>query len=112
METSILHPRLAALPRREVLGIEVPEAGGFRARLRGLAGISLERAGSGLLIPRCAGVHTFGMRFPLDLFFLDHEDKPLAVRRGIPACHFVSSRYAVAVLEIPATAARGPGPSF
>lgn len=104
METSILHPRLAALPRREVLGIEVSEASGLSARLRGLAGISVERAGSGLLIPRCAGIHTFGMRFPLDLFFLDREGEPLVVRRGIPACRFVSARGAVAVLEVPATA--------
>lgn len=107
METLILHPRLAALPHREVLGIEVPEASGFRARLCGLAGISVERAGNGLLIPRCASVHTFGMRFPLNLFFLDREGEPLAVRREVPACRFVSARDAVAVLEVPA--GHGPG---
>ncbi|HEV7770804.1 MAG TPA: DUF192 domain-containing protein [Solirubrobacterales bacterium] len=100
---------MAALPRREVLGIEVPEASGFRSRLRGLAGVSVERAGNGLLIPRCASIHTFGMRFPLDLFFLDRDGEPLAVRRGVPARRFFSARDAVAVLEVPA--ARGPGQS-
>ena len=28
------------------------------------------RAPEGLLIPRCRSVHTYGMRFPLDLLFL------------------------------------------
>jgi uncharacterized membrane protein (UPF0127 family) len=80
----------------------VPVAGGFRARLLGLAGIAPERAGGGLLIPRCSSVHTFGMRFALDLFFLDHEGEPLAIRRAVPPWRFASCRGATAVLEIPA----------
>ncbi len=53
------------------MGIEVPVAEGPVARLLGLAFLHRARAGPGLLIPRCRCVHTFGMRFALDLVFLD-----------------------------------------
>lgn len=58
-------------------------------------------AGAGLLIPRCASVHTFGMRFPLDLYFLDDEGRVLAVRRRVPPRRVVWQRGARNVLEIP-----------
>ena len=63
---------------REVGGLEVPVAVGLRARLLGLAGLEREQAGPGLLIPRCSSVHTFGMRFALDLVFLDRRRRALA----------------------------------
>jgi hypothetical protein len=104
VETS-LHPRLAALPHRRLSGIggwiEVPVAAGCRARLLGLALIPRERAGPGLLIPRCASVHTFGMRFGLDLVFLDRAGEPLLVRPAVPPRRLVSCRGAAAVLELP-----------
>jgi uncharacterized membrane protein (UPF0127 family) len=83
-------------------GLEVPVAAGFRARLFGLARLDRLEAGAGLLIPRCASVHTFGMRFALDLYFLDANGKPIAIRRGIGARRVVFCRGARAVLEIPA----------
>jgi uncharacterized membrane protein (UPF0127 family) len=83
---------------------EVPVARGFRARLRGLAWCDRADAGPGLLIPRCASVHTFGMRFALDLFFLDAEGRVIAARRGVPPRRIVWQRGAAAVLEIPAAA--------
>jgi uncharacterized protein len=85
----------------EVAGLAVPVAVGFRARLLGLSHLDLERAGPGLLIPRCAGVHTFGMRFALDLVFLDRRLQPLAVRRAVPPRRVFSHRAAAAVLELP-----------
>jgi uncharacterized protein len=93
--------RLRSLPRRRVLGSEVPVAVGFRARLFGLAGLRRRDAGPGLLIPRCASVHTFGMRFELDLVFLDRHGGVLAVRRRVVPGRVVSCRGARAVLEIP-----------
>jgi uncharacterized membrane protein (UPF0127 family) len=58
--------------------------------------------GSGLLIPRCSSVHTFGMRFALDVCFLDQHGTALAVRRRIPPRRVAFCRGAGAVLEIPA----------
>ncbi len=75
---------------------------GPRARLLGLAGLEREQAGAGLLIPRCAGVHTFWMRFDLDLVFLDRAGAPLALRRRVPPRSLAWRRGAAAVLELPA----------
>ncbi len=94
--------RLARLPTAAVLGREVRVARGARARLLGLAGLDRERAGAGLLIPRCVSVHTFGMRFALDLVFLDREGEPCSMRRAVPPRRIVFAQGAAAVLELPA----------
>jgi uncharacterized membrane protein (UPF0127 family) len=96
------HSRFEKLPRRAVGGREVPVAIGLRARTLGLALLDREQAGPGLLIPRCAAVHTFGMRFALDLYFLDADGVVLVARRAVPPRRFVARRGADAVLEIPA----------
>lgn len=80
----------------------VPVAKGFRTRLRGLSGLERSEAGPGLLIPRCSSVHTFGMRFALDVHFLDRDGRVIAVRRSVAPRRFVWQRGAAAVLEIPA----------
>ncbi|HEU4945289.1 MAG TPA: DUF192 domain-containing protein [Solirubrobacterales bacterium] len=76
----------------------------FRARLLGLAFLGREQVGGGLLIPRCTSVHTLGMRFPLDLFFLDERGESLVVRRRVPPRRVVFARGAAAVLEVPSPA--------
>ncbi len=79
----------------------IPVAKDFRTRLRGLAFRRRAEAGPGLLIPRCSSVHTFGMRFALDLYFLDERGRVLSVRRGAPPRRVVWRRGASAILEIP-----------
>jgi uncharacterized protein len=101
--------RLQALPRREVLGFAFPVAGGFRSRLLGLAGLEREESGMGLLIPGCASVHTFGMRFPLDLVFLGSDGLPVDVRLRVPPRRLAWHRGAVAVLELPSRQGGEPG---
>ena len=93
--------RFHDLPRRRIVDFLVPVATKRRSRLLGLAWLSRERAGVGLLIPRCASVHTFGMCFPLDLYFLDQEGTVLAVRLRVSPRRLVWCRGAGAVLEVP-----------
>ena len=88
---------------------EVPVAVAFRTRLLGLALLDPGDSGSGLLIPRCAAVHTFGMRFALDVYFLGSGDEVLAIRWAVPSRRFVAHRGAASVLEIPAFPARNRG---
>jgi len=83
-----------------------PVATSFRARLLGFSWRAREDAGPGLLIPRCASVHTFGMRFELDLYFLDESGQVIEARRRVPPRRVAWCRGASAVLEIP-SAARG-----
>jgi hypothetical protein len=75
-------------------------ATGFRARLLGLA--FRRRAAEPLLIPRCRSVHTFGMRFAIDVVFLDAGGRVLRVAEAVPPGRIVSCRGARAVVEIPA----------
>lgn len=96
--------RFCGLPRHCVCGLLVPVATGRFSRLLGLAWLDRERAGAGLLIPRCSSVHTFGMRFPLDLHFLDRAGAPIEVRLGVPPRRLAWCHGAAAVLEIPAGA--------
>jgi uncharacterized protein len=93
--------RLRRLPRAVVLGHEVPVARGLWTRLLGLALLHPDCASPGLLIPRCASVHTFGMRFALDVVFLDRSGRALREVRGVPPWRVVALRGADAVLETP-----------
>jgi uncharacterized protein len=99
----VTHRRLRQLPRTAVLGREVPVAAGAVVRLLGLSYLDPDEAGPGLLIPCCASVHTFGMRFSLDLVFLDRAGGLCSTRRRVPPRRIVFDRRASAVLELPAT---------
>ena len=93
--------RFRGLPRTSVLGFEVPVATTRGTRLLGLSRIETERAPEGLLIPDCSSVHTFGMRFPLDLVFLDADGAVVELRRQVPPWRFARCPKASAVLELP-----------
>jgi hypothetical protein len=84
-----------------VAGHSVPVAGPTITRLLGLALLDRDRAGPGLLLPRCRSVHTIGMRFALDVVFLDRELRVIATRRSVPPGRVVVERAADAVLELP-----------
>ena len=81
-------------------GIEVPIATTLTSRLLGLAWLEQGQAGAGLLLPGCHSIHTFGMRFELDLAFLDAHGRILGTIRGVPPRRVVGHRAADAVLEI------------
>ena len=106
MSSSSPPRRFAGLPRTTVGGLEVPLATGFRTRLLGLAHLDREEAGAGLVIPRCRSVHTFGMRFALDLIFLDEDLSPVEIREGVPPRRVARARQAAMVLELPATSVK------
>jgi uncharacterized membrane protein (UPF0127 family) len=93
--------RFRALTRTQLLGCEVPVATSLVSRLLGLALLRRERAGPGLLIPRCRSVHTFGMRFTLDLVFLDERQRVVEIQRAVPPRRLVRCADAMAVLELP-----------
>ncbi len=95
--------RLSRLARTQVLGRDVAVAEGLCARLLGLALLTRSRAGSGLAIPRCRSVHTFGMRFAVDLCFLDEEGQLMRAHRAVGPGRVLGCRGASTVLELPAT---------
>jgi uncharacterized membrane protein (UPF0127 family) len=77
----------------------VVEARGVLVRALGLAGLDALPPGTALHIPRCRSVHTFGMRFALDLIWLDAAGRPLRVDGAVPPRRVRSCRDARSVLE-------------
>ena len=68
-------------------------------RLIGLALRSRPPPDTGLLLPRCRSVHTFGMRFALDLVWLDGRRRVVRIDRAVPPFRVRSCRQARSVLE-------------
>jgi uncharacterized membrane protein (UPF0127 family) len=56
-----------------VIAAEVAVASGIWSRFWGLMGRKRLPEGHGLLLAPCSSVHTFFMRFPIDVIFLDRE---------------------------------------
>jgi uncharacterized membrane protein (UPF0127 family) len=78
--------RLERLEAAELAGgLRVHVARRFGERRRGLAGLDDLAPGHALQIPRCRAVHTFGMRFALDLVWLDRDGEVVRVDRHVPA---------------------------
>jgi uncharacterized membrane protein (UPF0127 family) len=69
-------------------------------RLRGLLG-HREPPPFALLLPRTRSVHTVGMRFALDLHWLDAQGSTVRVDRAVPPWRVRSCRGAAAILEVP-----------
>ncbi len=78
-------------------------------RLRGLLGRSELPAGEGLLLRPSPSVHTWFMRFPIDVVFLDDELGVLRVRRNMRPWRMAGQRGARAVLELAAGEAERRG---
>jgi uncharacterized protein len=92
--------RLASLPARDLGGgLRVHDARGMRARGRGLGGLDALPADRALRIPRCRSVHTFTMRFALDLIWLGPDGAVLRVDRAVPPGRHRGCARARAVVE-------------
>ena len=54
-------------------------ATGFIDRLVGLLSCKSLPVDAGMLFPKCSAVHTFGMRFSIDVLFLDAECRVIKI---------------------------------
>ena len=93
-------PRLDGLPGRDLPGgLRIAEARTRSARMKGLAKLDEMPEATALHIPRCRSVHTFTMRFPLDLIWLDKAGHVVRVDPGVPPRRLKSCLRARSVLE-------------
>jgi uncharacterized membrane protein (UPF0127 family) len=83
-------------------GTRVFVADTLASRLLGLAWLDRPPAECALLIPGCSSIHTFGMRFAIDVAFLDADGNFLRTMRSVPPRRVLWCRGAVGVLERPA----------
>ena len=79
------------------------------SRRKGLLGRDGLESGTGLVIAPSNAVHTFFMRFPIDIVFLHRSGRVLKIRREVGARRLAVSATAHAVLELPAGAADHAG---
>jgi uncharacterized membrane protein (UPF0127 family) len=86
----------------EVLCERCVVADTFWTRLRGLVGRKELAESEGLLIRPAGSVHTFFMRFPIDVVFLDREDAVVKVVPALPPRRLAAARRARRVLELSA----------
>jgi len=93
--------RLDGLPARTLPGgLRVATAVSRAARMRGLARLDAMPATAALHIPRCRSVHTFHMRFALDLIWLDGNGRPVHVERAVPPRRLRMCLRARSVVEV------------
>jgi len=76
--------RVVNRTREIVLGDKVRTAGTFLARLVGLLGTAAIADGEGLWIVPCRSVHSLGMRYPIDVAFLDARGVVVGILEGFP----------------------------
>lgn len=78
----------------------VSRTSNFFERMRGLLGSSPLNESEGLLIEPCSSVHTLGMRYPIDLVFLDNRLTIVKTVRALKPWRMAASSTSSMVLEL------------
>ncbi len=93
-----------------VLGGEIELADTPRSRARGLLGTHSLAPGEGMWLKPCRNVHTMGMRYPIDLAFLDHRFRVVRTVENLPPARISPLVWrARSVVELPAGRLRETG---
>lgn len=71
-------------------------------RKKGLLGRDRFDAGAGLVIAPCGGIHTFFMRFPIDVLFAARDGRVVKVSHAVMPWRLSLSLRAFCVIEMPA----------
>jgi uncharacterized protein len=101
----LVHPRT-----RRVLAEPLQAPRTFVGRGMGLMLRRELRAGAGMWITPCNGIHMFFMRFPIDAVFLDRRLRVVRICAGLRPWRVVPLVWrAHSVLELPAGTAAGVG---
>lgn len=80
------------------------------ARMKGLLGKTSLPKGSGLWLQPCKGIHTFGMKFTIDVVFLTTDLEVVAVYNDLSPNRFTKILpKAATVIELPAATAADKG---
>jgi hypothetical protein len=101
-ETPDLRLRVFNLHRQTTLATSLEVADSGPKRNKGLLGRDRLARGEGLWIVPCEAVHTFGMRFSIDLVYLDREKRIIKLRRDVHPWRLSACIFAHSVIELPA----------
>ncbi|MET8769675.1 DUF192 domain-containing protein [Streptomyces sp. NPDC004658] len=100
-------PASASGAEQAAAGVSLEIAASYRARTKGLLG--RDAVEGALLLSPASGVHTFGMRIPIDVAYLDRRLTVIAVRTMRPGRLGLPRLRARHVLEAEAGAMAGWG---
>ncbi|HEX5227128.1 MAG TPA: DUF192 domain-containing protein [Bryobacteraceae bacterium] len=87
--------------RETTLADRAQIADSSKTRKTGLLEHDRLEPGDGLWITPCEGVHTVGMKFPIDVLFLDKRRKVVKIRAAMPRWRMSACLWAHSVLELP-----------
>jgi uncharacterized membrane protein (UPF0127 family) len=94
------------LTKGNVVVSKLAVATDWEDRRRGLLGRTSLEPGEGLLLDPCRSVHTIGMKFPIDIVFLDRDMKVVGLKAEVkPGSLSNTCLKARMTLELPAGAA-------
>jgi uncharacterized membrane protein (UPF0127 family) len=88
--------------RGSVVAVRVELAVDSESRRRGLLGRDFLEAGSALVIAPCSSIHTFFMRFAIDVIFVARDGRVLKTCADVAARRIAIRLGAFAVIELPA----------
>jgi uncharacterized protein len=94
--------RVRNITREAVLAESADVANTSAKRRTGLLHHESLPPGTGLWITPCEAVHTFGMKFPIDVVFLNKARKVLKIRANMVPRRISGCLRAHSVLELPA----------
>lgn len=92
--------KIANLTQRTILAHSVEVADDSAARRKGLLGRDELLPKEGLWIVPCESVHTFWMKFPIDLVYLDRNKRVKKVRSDVTPWRLSACLSAHSVLEL------------
>ena len=76
-------------------------AGNSASRRKGLLGRDSLDPGCAVVIAPCQGVHTFGMRFAIDIVAVARDGVVVKIRSDVPRRRIVLALRAFAIMEFP-----------
>lgn len=94
--------RVTNLSKATLLGAKIAVADTPRQRMLGLLNTAALDPDTGLLIFPTQAVHTFGMKYPIDIIFLDKKKKVVGIRPAVRPYRLTPIYWrAECVLELP-----------
>ncbi len=102
--------RVTNLNRNTLLAANATRADSFLSRFKGLMGVPHLPPGEGLHIAPCNSVHSFFMKIPIDVLFLDATQQVVDVMHAMAPWRMSKVYFnAKSVLELPAGTADATG---
>lgn len=86
--------------KKRLLFCEFSVANTFVQKLIGMLLYSSITEEKAILLLQCNSIHTYGMRFPIDVVFIDKDGIVVSKHENMKPCRYATNRQAIHTLEI------------